>query len=118
VCHAALVSNPAKESARRWYKARQSELRDLLWEWDPLGLMGGPVDAYESVEDLVLSALTKGGTDADVEEALRSGLAYMADQGFSVAAAERESQVSALKPVVGRMRTWWDAAPSPPATAA
>jgi hypothetical protein len=39
-CHHLLMSNDGKDAARRWYKARQHELRKLLWDWDPLGVFG------------------------------------------------------------------------------
>jgi hypothetical protein len=107
------MSGAANEGARRWYKARQAELREFIWEWDPLGLLGGPVDEYESLEDGVLSALARGGTDTEIEDALRSGLAYMAGEGFSASAAARESETSALLPAVRRIRSWWEAAPPP-----
>jgi hypothetical protein len=57
MCDVPDLPEAAKDEARRWHKKRQAELRELFWEWDPLGLLGGPVDEYDSLEDSVLSAL-------------------------------------------------------------
>jgi hypothetical protein len=114
----AAVSDAAKDGTRRRYEERQGELRGLIWEWDPLGLMGVALDIYDSLVDGVLSALTGGGTDTEVEQALRSGLVYMVADGYSASAAARESEPSALLPVVRGIRAWWESAPSRPPPAA
>jgi hypothetical protein len=103
-------------TSRRWYKARLRELRELVWEWDPLGLRGAPEDEYDSLVDGVLSALVneQRGGDA-VAAAVVNGLEYMAGAGFSARLADLHSQSGELEPFVARVRQWWDAAPRPPA---
>jgi hypothetical protein len=99
---------------RRWYKARQRELRDLLWEWDPLGLMGAPDDEYDCVVDAVLSALVNQPDGVALKTATVEGLGYMAGQGWSQVAADRHSQPPLLDPFMARVREWWRAVPPPP----
>jgi hypothetical protein len=41
----------AKADVRRWWKARELELRALVWEWDPLELADAPGDEYDCVVD-------------------------------------------------------------------
>jgi hypothetical protein len=106
--------SPQNDAARRWYTARRRELRELVWAWDPLGIMGVAEDEYDALIDTALSALADGGTDADLALALRSGLACMACDGYSGAAAERASADAALAPVVARVTRWWTECPSHP----
>lgn len=106
-----LCVDPSKDDTRRWYKARHQELRDLLWEWDPLGLLGAPEDEYDAIIDRVLSACVNGDAVATVSDALRGGLFEMADQGYGGLAAEREMQK--VEPIVDRIQRWWARAPRP-----
>jgi hypothetical protein len=55
-----------KKATRGWYKARQRELRQIMWEWDPLGILGVADDEYDCVIDPVLSALARGYTAAHI----------------------------------------------------
>ncbi|NUT56959.1 MAG: hypothetical protein HOQ03_13390 [Thermoleophilia bacterium] len=97
-----------KDDIRRWYKARHQELRELVWEWDPLALTGGPDDEYDSVVDGVLSALVNGGDARSVSRALREGLDFMAGEEQPSSSAE----YSGLDPVVRRVCDWWGTSPS------
>jgi hypothetical protein len=101
-------------SARRWYKARQRELRDLIWTWDPLGLVGGADDEYDSLVDGVLSALVNRRDDETVAVALLDGLTYLAGEGYSARLANQEWESDALAPVVARIRAWWNGTAPPP----
>jgi hypothetical protein len=80
--------------------------------------LGASDDEYAFLEDAVLSALTNEGTDAAVEAALRNGLTYMADEGYSQRLAERESDPVALGLIVPVIRSWWSRSPAPPRTTA
>jgi hypothetical protein len=99
---------------RRWYKARHQELRELMWDWDPLGLLGAPDDEYDSVVDRVLSVLVNGGDSRSVGDALRGGLEHMAGEGYSAATAERHAEASLLDPFVRRVCKWWGKASACP----
>jgi len=101
-------------ATRRWYTARRRELRELLWEWDPLGLMGAPVDEYDSLVDRMLSALINRRDDDAVAAAVVEGLSYMGDEGYSAASADRHSQPAELDPFLSRVRQWWRTAPPSP----
>jgi hypothetical protein len=52
----------SKAHVRRWWKARELELRGLMWEWDPLELAGAPEDEYDCVVDELLSRLVHGAS--------------------------------------------------------
>jgi hypothetical protein len=104
----------ALNDARRRYKGRELELRGLIWEWDPLGLMGVSEDEYGSLVDGTLSVLVNHGDDSEVVAAIVRGLDYMAGEGYSVASATRHSQPAALDPFIARLRTWWEDVPASP----
>ena len=108
------VVSALEDAKRRWYKARALELRRLIWDWDPLGLMGVSEDEYDSLVDGTLSALVNHGDDDEVAAAVVQGLDYMAGEGYSTASAARYSQSDALDPFIARVRTWWDDAPASP----
>ena len=109
---AAYVTDNAE--TRRWYKARQRELRELLWQWDPLGLMGAPDDEYDALIDGVLSALVNRAESDSVAAAVMSGLDDMAGEGYGAALATRQSESPRLVPFVERVREWWNAVPPQP----
>ena len=108
------VVSALEDAKRRWYKAREVELRALIWEWDPLGLMGVSEDEYDSLADGTLSALVNHGDDSEVVAAIVRGLDDMAGEGYSTASATRHSQPDALDPFIARLRTWWEEAPASP----
>jgi hypothetical protein len=103
-----------EDARRRWYEASALELRHLIWDWDPLGLMGVSEDEYDSLVDGTLSALVDHGDDDEVAAAVVRGLDYMAREGYSTASATRHSQSDALDPFMARVRTWWDQAQASP----
>jgi hypothetical protein len=97
----------------RWHLERQRELRALIWEWDPLGIMGVAESEYDCLADPVLSGLTQGVSDADLGRVLRREVLRMG-RVYSQTSARRESMPGALEPVVGRIRTWWESVPAKP----
>jgi hypothetical protein len=61
--------------SKKQLRSRWAELRDLLCEWDPIGVMGDPTwprDEYDCLIGPVLSLLLKGGSDVDVANFLRN----------------------------------------------
>jgi hypothetical protein len=100
-----------KDQKRRWYQARHQEMRDLMWDWDPLGLMGAPEDEYDCVIDRVLSTLVRGADDGDLQATLKEELRHMGLDGYSMSRVELESQDESLSANVSRILSWWRAAP-------
>jgi hypothetical protein len=114
-CESSGMDSDGKKATRGWYKARQRELREIMWEWDPLGIMGVADDEYDCLIDPVLSALSRGiDAPADLKAVLGQELLHMGDLGYSGSLAERESQSAALEPIVQRIAAWWRSAPPPP----
>jgi hypothetical protein len=109
-----LIVSALNDARGRWYKGRELELRGLIWEWDPLGLMGVSENEYDSLIDGTLSALVNHGDDSEVVAAIVRGLDYMAGEGYSAASATRHSQPDALDPFIARLRTWWEDVPASP----
>ena len=62
-----------------WARRAQRELRDLLNEWDPIGVFDdedgeGPVDEYDCIRDPLISHLLRGDSRAEVAAFLREEL--------------------------------------------
>ena len=61
--------------SRRQSETRWSELRALLCEWDPIGVMGDPKvprDEYDCLARPLLHLLEAGASEAEVVECLRN----------------------------------------------
>ncbi len=61
------------------FQKQESELRDILNEWDVLGVIGaqddgGPFDEYDDLNHWILSALHKGTDDEEVKAMLKKSL--------------------------------------------
>ncbi len=65
-----------------WARRAQRELRNLLNEWDPIGVFdpvdddhdSGPVDEYDCIRDPLISHLLRGDSRYEVAEFLRDEL--------------------------------------------
>lgn len=65
-----------------WARRAQRELRDLLNEWDPLGVFdpadedqdSWPVDEYDCIRDPLISHLLRGDDRCEVAEFVRDEL--------------------------------------------
>jgi hypothetical protein len=65
-----------------WARRAQRELRDLLNEWDPIGVFdpddeddgSGPVDEYDCIRDPLISHLLRGDTRYEIAGFLRDEL--------------------------------------------
>ncbi|GAB3665128.1 hypothetical protein GCM10027596_30740 [Nocardioides korecus] len=85
-----------------WARRAQRELRDLLNEWDPIGVLGpgrgGPVDEYDCIRDPLISHLLRGDTEHEVAEFLRAELTdhFGLDQSL------------VTQGVVDRIFRWWE----------
>ncbi len=109
------MDSERNKATKRWYEARQHELREIVWEWDPLGILGVANDEYDCLIDAVLSALARGHeSPGDLKSVLARELLRMGDRAYSGTLAERESQSDALEPIVQRIAAWWRLAPPPP----
>jgi hypothetical protein len=106
--------DPHATSAARWYLKRQRELRALIWQWDPLGIMGVAESEYDCLAAPVLAALSEGVTDAHhLRRILRREVLHMGLK-YSHSRARGESTPDALDPIVDRIRAWWESAPAKP----
>lgn len=109
------MDSQRKKATRGWYKDRQQELRVIMWEWDPLGLMGVADDEYDCIIDPVLGALARGdASTAELTEVLGRELVHMGGLGYSETATSRESQREVLDPIAQRINAWWQSSPPPP----
>ena len=108
------MDSERKSTTRRWYKARQRELRAVMWEWDPLGIMGVADDEYDCLIDPLIGELARGIVEpAALKAVLRRELEYMGGS-YSSARAEAESRNDALGPIVQRISSWWESVPARP----
>lgn len=65
-----------------WARRAQRELRDLLNEWDPIGVFdpddehddSGPVDEYDCIRDPLISHLLRGDSRYEIAGFLRTEL--------------------------------------------
>ncbi|MCC3281093.1 MULTISPECIES: hypothetical protein [Arthrobacter] len=65
-----------------WARRTQRELRDLLNQWDPIGVFdpddeddgSGPVDEYDCIRDPLISHLLRGDTRYEIAGFLRDEL--------------------------------------------
>jgi hypothetical protein len=65
----------------------------MIWEWDPLGIIGVADSYYDALAATAVAALADGCEMDAVADALRVGVLGMASlEGFSQAAAERNTQ--------------------------
>jgi hypothetical protein len=85
-----------------WQSSGERELRELLNEWDPIGVFAmdldrPPEDEYDPYLSPVFAALREGGAAADVRGALESALGRM---GLGPA-SEREDVFAE------RIARWW-----------
>jgi hypothetical protein len=90
--------------AEWWRCSGEGELREILNEWDPIGVFGmgldrPPDDEYDSYLSPVFTALHEGGAAAEVRRALESALGRM---GLGPA-GEREDLFAE------RIACWWRA---------
>jgi hypothetical protein len=96
----------SKAEVRRWWKARELELRGLVWEWDPMGLAGAPDDEYDCVVDALLSRLL-----ADPSRLALVGVLEAQSEHFGGALAPSAEQEVFADRVLG----WWAQVPTRPA---
>jgi hypothetical protein len=99
----------------RWREARRQELLALVWEWDPLGIMGVALSEYDCLVDPLIAELFLGAVNAaELKAVLRRGLQGMGDDGYSMARVRAESADAALDPIVERISSWWKSVPPAP----
>jgi hypothetical protein len=109
------MESESTSAADRWYEARRQELRAVMWEWDPLGIMGVALTEYDCLVDPLIGELSRGVVDAaDLKAVLRRELQRMGDDGYSNARVEAESTDDALDPIVQRISSWWESVPLAP----
>ena len=68
------MSHLLKKQLKNQLKSQWAELRDLLCDWDPIGVMDDPEwsrDEYDCMIGPVLSLLAQGGSNADIAAHLR-----------------------------------------------
>lgn len=85
------------------FQKQESELRDILNEWDLLGVIGaqddgGPFDEYDDLNHRILSALHKG---AD-EEAIRNLLKIELRESYGL-----PLEPTGLETTVKKITVWW-----------
>jgi hypothetical protein len=97
------VCGVAKADVRRWWKARESELRGLMWEWDPLEFVGAPEGEYDCVVDDLLSRLVARGSREDLVGVLEGEAEH-----FGVA-------LGSSAELADRVLAWWAQVPPQPA---
>ncbi|MFA6245032.1 MAG: hypothetical protein WC655_29075 [Candidatus Hydrogenedentales bacterium] len=85
---------------RRTVKTLSIELRSLLCDWDPLGVMGEPSSPRDEY-DCLLSPLLRRVLDGESDEALIDYLSVELEDHFGVDAASHE-----IPAFVQRVRTW------------
>lgn len=106
--------SPYDDARSCWESERRREALDLMWQWDPLGILGVADFYYDSLAAVAVEALASGdGVDA-LADALKAQVLRLASGGFSDAAASRSTSPTALAEVVERLSTWWSTVPSPP----
>lgn len=89
-----------------WVRRTQQELRDLLNEWDPIGVFdpddeidsSGPVDEYDCIRDPLISHLLRGDSRHEVAEFLREELTDHFGLEHSLVTTS----------VIDRIYKWWD----------
>jgi hypothetical protein len=84
------------ESRKRW-----SEIRDLLNEWDPIGVMGlsdWPRDEYECLAGPLLRLLEGGARQGDVADYLRNEI----EEHFGLDPSHYDFQA-----VAARLQAWF-----------
>jgi len=110
-----LMNSESTSAADRWYEARRQELRAVVWEWDPLGIMGVALAEYDCLVDPLIAELSLGAVDAaELKAVLRRELHRMGEDGYSIARVEAESTDDALDPIVHRISSWWESVPLAP----
>ncbi len=108
---------PPDDALRHWEAERRRGVLSLLWEWDPLGIMGVAESVYEGLAATAVNLLTEQRAPEVLAEALREEVLHLASHdGYSRAAAERSTAPVALAPLVARLATWWATVPTPPGT--
>jgi hypothetical protein len=95
----------AKAGVRRWWKARELELRALMWEWDPVGLVGAPEDEYDCVVDELMSRLVARSSRDELVRVLEGEAEH-----FGVSLGSPTDRTS----FADRVLVWWARAPSQP----
>lgn len=87
----------------------------MMWEWDPLGIVGVAVSEYHCLVDPLIVELSAGVvTAAELKAVLRRELRRMGEEGYSNARVEAESTDDALDPIVDRISSWWESVPPAP----
>jgi hypothetical protein len=107
---------PPDEALRRWKGDRRREVLKFMWEWDPLGIMGVAESEYEALAATAVNLLLMEKRSREtLADALREEVLRLAsEEGYSRAAAERNTVPAALTQVVARLSTWWATVPPPP----
>lgn len=90
----------SSEVADWWCGAGAQELREMLNEWDPIGLKGfghDPGDEYDTYRGWIFATLAEGGRETEVWRTLDRALGYMA-----LGSAREREEVLAM-----RIVRWW-----------
>jgi hypothetical protein len=87
------------DNGRMNWKAAHAGLRELLWDWDPLGVADlAPDDEYDCIIEPLLGRLNAGADQSAIGQFLRHEL----ESHFGMDPAEDE-----IDSVVDRLVTWW-----------
>jgi hypothetical protein len=88
--------------SKRELSERSSQLRSLMHEWDPIGVMSDPDwprDEYECLVGPVLTLLAQGATEEDIARYLRKEI----DEHFGLSPDNYD-----FTEVARRLRRWFD----------
>ncbi len=88
--------------SKRELRERSLQLRALLCEWDPIGVMSDPEwprDEYECLEGPLLTLLAQDAPEEDIARYLRNEIA----EHFGLSSANHD-----FTDVSGRLRRWFD----------
>jgi hypothetical protein len=84
------------------FKKQEQELRDILNEWDVLGVVDatyeGVFDEYDDLNHWVLSLLHKGGNEEEIRNFLKRALKE--HYGLPL-------EPTGLEPTVKKISAWW-----------
>lgn len=97
-----LETNMEKEH----YKKQEQGLRDILNQWDLLGVVDatdeGVYDEYDDLNHWILSALHKGADENAIRDLLRKEL----KESYGL-----PSEPTGLEPTLQKIMVWWEAQP-------
>lgn len=90
----------------RWFKERERELREIVWDWDPMGLVGPPDDEYDFLIHRVLGELVRGADQEVIADAMGDEM----NKAFGPA----PNPDSGDRSFASQVLDWYRRAPAPP----